>query len=71
MTQLCCPRCRLRFNGAAVMSLTACPQCGEPPRVVAHAEQVIGFQLVSSDRQLPDALIRAVAAAKLDRHETP
>jgi hypothetical protein len=67
MTQLCCPRCRLRFTGAAGASLTACPRCGEPPEEMARAAQALGFQLVVQDHRLPDALLVAVAAAKRDR----
>ena len=69
MTQVCCPRCRLRFDGAAARSLTACPQCGEPLDRMAHALEVLGFQLYAREHHLPDALLRAVAAAKRDRPE--
>jgi hypothetical protein len=37
---------------------------------MARAEQAIGFQLLSRDHHLPDALLRAVAAAKQDARET-
>jgi hypothetical protein len=71
MTQVCCPHCRLRFAGAAAESLSACPQCGEPPRKMVRAAQVIGFQLRSRDHHLPDDLLRAVAAVQRDRRDTP
>jgi hypothetical protein len=71
MTQVCCPRCQLRFPGASAASLTACPQCGEPPLRLARADQVLGFQLHSPSHRLPDALVRAVAAAKRDRGKSP
>jgi hypothetical protein len=67
MTHVCCPRCRLRFTGAASASLTACPRCGEPPEEMARAAQAIGFQLVVQGHHLPEALLRAVAATKRDR----
>jgi anaerobic ribonucleoside-triphosphate reductase len=67
MTQVCCPRCRLRFTGSAAASLTACPRCGEPPEEVARAERAIGYQLVVREHHLPDELLRAVAAAKRNR----
>jgi hypothetical protein len=71
MTQVCCPRCQLRFTGELAASLTVCPQCGEPPQRVDHAAQVMGFRLHSGRHQLPDALLAAVAAAKRDLHKTP
>jgi hypothetical protein len=71
MTQVCCPRCQLRFPGASAVSLTACPQCGEPPERLARADQVLGFQLYSHRHGLPDALVRAVADAKRNRDKTP
>jgi hypothetical protein len=36
---------------------------------MAHALEVLGFQLYAREHHLPDALLRAVAAAKRDRPE--
>ena len=61
MTQLCCPRCRLRFSGAASAYITACPECGESPQAT-RLESSLGFRLVGPE-DLPFELPEAVAAA--------
>jgi hypothetical protein len=71
MTQVCCPRCRLRFIGTAVASLEACPQCGESPHRQITAEQALGFQLFAPEQHPPNALLRAIAEARRDPRETP
>jgi hypothetical protein len=71
MTQVCCPRCRLRFTGTAAASLEGCPQCGESPNTMIPAEELLGFQLYAPDQHPPNALLRAVAAARRDPRETP
>jgi hypothetical protein len=38
---------------------------------MARAEQAIGFQLLTRDHHLPDALLQAVAAANRDTGERP
>jgi hypothetical protein len=62
MTQACCPGCGLRFTGAAAAHLTACPECGGPPRSVPRAEHVLGSRLrVDAGRVDVPAIAVAVA----------
>jgi hypothetical protein len=64
MTHVCCPSCRLRFNRAAAATLTACPQCGEPPHAVFSAELALGLRLyVHDDRAEVDAPSETIAVA--------
>jgi hypothetical protein len=62
MTQPCCPRCRLRFTPAAGAYLTACPECGEPPQLIADLERTFGFRLVGPE-DLPHELPHAIAVS--------
>jgi hypothetical protein len=62
MTHLCCPPCRLRFTPAAGAYLVACPECGEPPRLIAGLERTFGFRLVGPE-DLPHELPHAVAVS--------
>jgi hypothetical protein len=62
MTRVFCPPCRLRFTRAAATHLTACPVCGEPPKVVEHAEQMLGMRLFTEDDVIDVMAIAAEAA---------
>lgn len=58
MKHLCCPGCGLRFRRAAGTYLTACPECGLPPKPVDGAESVIGFRLLgpqTTPHPMPEA----------------
>ena len=62
MTSLGCPHCRLRFTPAAGAYLVACPECGEPPQLIAGLERMFGFRLVGPE-DLPHELPHAVAVS--------
>jgi hypothetical protein len=62
MTNLCCPRCRLRFTPAAAAYITACPECGDPPQANASRERTLGFRLVGPE-DLPHELAYGTAVS--------
>jgi hypothetical protein len=62
MTHLCCPSCRLRFTPAASAYLTACPECGQPPRPLSDLRSAIGLRLFRVE-DLPQPLPEAVAVS--------
>ena len=62
MKHLCCSPCRLRFTPAAEAYLAACPECGEPPQLIASPERTLGFRLVGPE-DLPHELPHAVAVS--------
>ena len=62
MTHLCCAPCRLRFTPAAAAYFIACPECGEPPQLIAGLERTFGFRLVGPE-DLPHELPYAVAVS--------
>jgi hypothetical protein len=62
MTRVFCPPCRLRFTRADATYLTACPLCGESPKAVDRAEQLLGTHLYTED-DLVDAMALAAEAA--------
>lgn len=67
MTHLCCPHCRLRFTPAAEAYLAACPECGEPPQLIAGLERTFGFRLVGPEdppHQLPHAVAVSLSVPK-------
>jgi hypothetical protein len=59
MTQVCCPRCRLRFTPAAAACIVACPECGEPPHQIT-SQSAVGFRLLGPE-DLPIELPQAAA----------
>lgn len=65
MKRLCCPGCRLRFTRLAATYLTACPECGFPPKPVDDAESLIGFRLLGP-QDTPQTMPDAVAVALPD-----
>jgi hypothetical protein len=62
MTHLCCPHCRLRFTPAAGAYLSACPECSEPPQLIAGLDGTFGFRLVGPE-EIPHELPHAVAVS--------
>jgi hypothetical protein len=62
MTQVGCPGCRLRFTGAALAYLVACPECGRPPQAIVDAQEVVGFRLFVVE-DVPEELPQALAVA--------
>jgi hypothetical protein len=62
MTHIGCPGCRLRFTTDLPADLVACPECGQPPQLIAGAEGVLGFRLFVVE-DVPAALPEAVAVA--------
>ena len=62
MTNLCCPRCRLRFTPAAAAYITACPECGDSPQAMTSLERTFGFRLVGPE-DLPHELPHATAVS--------
>jgi hypothetical protein len=61
-THLCCLRCRVRFTPAAAASISACPECGDPPELIASLERTFGFRLLGPD-DLPHELPYATAVS--------
>jgi hypothetical protein len=62
MTNLCCPRCRLRFTPAAAAYIVACPECGDPPQPIVGREHTLCFLLVGPE-DLPHELPYATAVS--------
>jgi hypothetical protein len=62
MTNLCCPRCRMRFTPAAAAYITACPECGDSPQAMTSLERTFGFRLVGPE-DLPHELPYATAVS--------
>ena len=64
MTNLCCPRCRMRFTPAAAAYIAACPECGDSPQPMTSLERTFGFRLVGPEdlpHELPYAAARSIA----------
>jgi hypothetical protein len=73
MTQLCCPRCRLRFTPAAAAYIVACPECGEPPQQIT-SQSALGFRLLGPEDlpiELPQAAALAIPAPEPDTRSRP
>jgi hypothetical protein len=62
MSNLCCPRCRLRFTPAAAAYIIACPECGSSPQPTVSLEHTFGFRLVGPE-DLPHELPCAAAVS--------
>jgi hypothetical protein len=61
MTQLCCPRCWLRFTSAAAAYLSECPECGGSLQL-SSLEGIVGFRIFRFE-DVPRSLPQAVAGS--------
>jgi hypothetical protein len=61
-THLCCPACRTRFTPALAAYITACPECGDSPQLIAGLESTFGFRLVGPE-DIPHDLPYATAVS--------
>jgi hypothetical protein len=61
MTQLCCPRCWLRFTPAAAAYIGECPECGGSLQP-SSLEGIVGFRIFRFE-DVPQSLPQAVAVS--------
>lgn len=68
MTNVCCPKCRLRFTPAISAYLLACPECGQTVQPVTSRREMVGYRLMLPE-DLPYSLPHAGAVSMPDPHD--